>query len=132
MLYSESQWDPLPSFFDVLIQWDYERYPYDKWCYFCGFPSKLHNDRTGFGDKCIANGFSTGIAWATFVNAGVHQDLIQKLGCSPGMFQDGNSWFTWLAKMDDNNHTYNLHRLTEWFFSDMVEKATTAAAAAQQ
>jgi hypothetical protein len=105
---------------------------YRPWCYFCGFPSKLHTKETGSGKACRANGFCTGIAWAVFADQGVQNDIGEKLECPPEVWADGNSWFKWLVQKDDSAAMYNLHRVTRWFFSEMVDRTNANTAAAHQ
>ena len=94
------------------------------WCYFCGFPTTLHGNRapTGKGTDCPAGDFSLGVAWAVYVETATHKEMQVSLGCHPGVWTDANAWFSWLAKVNQEECVYNLHRVTRWFLEKTGHK----------
>jgi hypothetical protein len=68
------------------------------------------------------------------VTPDLHKDVDKKLGCSADNRATPCIWYQWLAERGEGerNTMYNLHRLTQWFFTEMVGKANTSVTAAQQ
>ena len=64
----------------------------------------------------------------------VHNDIDKQLGCSPANRAHPCMWYQWLAERGEGerNTMYNLHRLTQWFFTEMVGKANKSVNAANQ
>lgn len=87
---------------------------YQRWCFFCGFPVDVHEDKK-YGAACLSNGFATGLAWVIFVDKAIHATIQDQLGCEPGVWEDGNLWFHFLVEKSDRTCMYNLHRLSKWF-----------------
>lgn len=87
---------------------------YQRWCFFCGFPVDVHEDKK-YGATCLTNGFALGLAWVIFVDKAIHGTIQDQLKCAPSVWEDGNLWLCFLVEKNESACMYNLHRLSKWF-----------------
>jgi hypothetical protein len=101
---------------ESFVQWSYDNRVFDNWCFFCGFPTRLHTNQEIGPQKCPAVEFTLGLAWVILQNPSPVRDRLQdQLDCGQTVWENPNAWYAWLCELDEGAQMYNLHRLAGWF-----------------
>lgn len=107
--------------------WNYHRE--FKWCWACSIPTSVLKEAGSSHDflDCPWNDTLLGVAWMIWHDRKLFEEMVKQVPCNlkpiceRAEAGEKREWFKWLANVNKQETSYNVHELWMWYFKTRIE-----------